>query len=239
MPTPPSAKRLPRSIREQQMLDAAVAVFSRRGFHAAGMDEIAEEAGISKPMVYAYLGTKEELFIACLHREGTRLMEAIARVVEPNLPPDEQLWHGIRAFFAFVGGHRDGWAVLYHQARGQEPFVAEIAGMRRRMIEVVTGLLERAVTRAGVPPGAGDRSGDAVGDPDPGPTDSRAPRSRDLTAMAYALVGVAESLAEWVVEHSDEDAEITATRMMNFVWLGADSRLRGASWRPHPPSAPT
>lgn len=59
------------------MLDAAVKVFSRRGFHAASMDEIADDAGISKPMVYAYLGTKEELFIACLHRESTRMMEAI------------------------------------------------------------------------------------------------------------------------------------------------------------------
>jgi AcrR family transcriptional regulator len=57
--TPPTFKRLPRAVREQQMLDAAVKVFSRRGFHAASMDEIAEDADISKPMVYAYLGTKE------------------------------------------------------------------------------------------------------------------------------------------------------------------------------------
>lgn len=206
------------------MLDAAVAVFSRRGFHAAGMDEIAEEAGISKPMVYAYLGTKEELFVACLHREGTRLMEAIARVVEPDLPPDEQLWRGIRAFFTFVAAHRDGWGVLYRQARGQEPFAAELAGMRRRMIQVVAGLLERAVTRTGATDAAGARR--------PTPGQSGSAPGPDLTAMAYALVGVAESLADWAAEHADEDAEVTATRMMNFVWLGADARLRGASWRP-------
>src|ERR1700752_1279958 len=107
-------KRLPRVVREQQMLDAAVQVFSRRGFHAASMDDIAESAGISKPMVYAYLGTKEELFIACLHREGTRLMEAIAAVGrDENVPAEEQLWRGLRAFFTFVGAYRDGWAVLY------------------------------------------------------------------------------------------------------------------------------
>ena len=80
----PTFKRLPRAVREQQMLDAAVKVFSRRGFHAASMDEIAEDAGISKPMVYAYLGTKEELFVACLHREGTRLIEAIAGAAAPR-----------------------------------------------------------------------------------------------------------------------------------------------------------
>src|SRR5262245_25884515 len=104
------------------MLDAAVAVFSRRGYHAAAMDEIAEVAGISKPMVYAYLGTKEDLFIACLHREATRLAQAVVDVVGPSGPPDEQLWRGLRGFFRFVTAHREGWTVLYRQARGQEPF---------------------------------------------------------------------------------------------------------------------
>ncbi len=66
----PAFKRLPRAVRERQMLDSAVRVFSRRGYHAASMDEIAEDAGISKPMVYAYLGTKEEVFLAALHREA-------------------------------------------------------------------------------------------------------------------------------------------------------------------------
>lgn len=69
------------------MLDAAVRIFSRHGYHGASMDEIAERAGISKPMVYAYLGTKEELFVACLHREGTRMMEAIAGAAAPTCPP--------------------------------------------------------------------------------------------------------------------------------------------------------
>lgn len=202
--------RLPRAIREQQMLDAAVRVFSRRGFHAASMDEVADSAGISKPMVYAYLGTKEELFIACLHREGTRLMEAIAGVVEPDLPVDEQLWRGLRAFFGFVGAHRDGWAVLYRQARGQEPFAAEVAAMRGRMVEVVAGLLGGVIESAG----------------------ARPPRPAELTAMAYALVGAGESLADWVVEHPEEDPELTANRMMHFVWLGADDLLRGATWHP-------
>src|ERR1051326_8560060 len=82
--------RVPRSVRVELMLDAAVGVFSAAGYHAASMDDIAERAGISKPMVYAYLGTKEELFIACVHREGTRLMEAIVAATALDVPPDEQ-----------------------------------------------------------------------------------------------------------------------------------------------------
>jgi AcrR family transcriptional regulator len=196
------------------MLDAAVAVFSAAGFHAASMDEISVRAGISKPMVYAYLGSKEELFIACVHREGTRLMEAIAAAAAPGVPPDEQLWRGLRAFFTFVAAHRDGWSVLYRQARGQERFAAELAGMRQRMVEVVAGLLTRILVGSG-----------------------RQPRPTDVTPMAYALVGAGESLADWAIDHDSEPAEVTATRLMNLVWLGAGELLRGASWRPPAQSA--
>lgn len=190
------------------MLDAAVRVFSRRGFHAASMDEIADDAGISKPMVYAYLGSKEDLFVACLRREATRLMEAIARVADAELPVDEQLWRGLRAFFAFVDAHRDGWSVLYRQARAEQPFAAEIAAMRGRFVDVVTGMLGGVVEVAAARPA----------------------RTEDLTAMAYALVGATESLADWVLDHGKEDPEVTATRMMNFVWVGAARLLQGKLW---------
>jgi len=197
-------KRLPRSVREQQVLDAAVRVFSQRGFHAASMDEIAEAAGVSKPMVYTYLGTKEELFVACLHREATRLMEAIAEVVDPALGLRDQLWSGLRAFFTFVGAHRDGWAVLYRQARGQEPFAAELDAMRRRIVDVVASMLQRAVQAEG-----------------------RQIHGTDLEVSAYVLVGAGESLADWLADHPEADPGKTAGRMMNVAWLGAAQLLRG------------
>ena len=207
MPTTRTFKRLPRQVREQQVLDAAVRVFSRRGFHAASMDEIAEVAGVSKPMVYAYLGTKEELFVACLHREATRLMESIADVVDPTLSLGEQLWSGLRAFFTFVGAHRDGWAVLYRQGRGQEPFAVELAATRRRIVDVVAGMLERAVQAEG-----------------------RQIDGTDLEVSAYALVGAGESLADWLADHPEADPDKTAGRMMTFAWLGAAQLLRGDAW---------
>ncbi|MEU5911012.1 TetR/AcrR family transcriptional regulator [Micromonospora sp. NPDC047527] len=209
MSTPPAFKRLPRAVREQQMLDAAVKVFSKRGFHAASMDEIAEDAGISKPMVYAYLGTKEELFVACLHREGTRMMQAIAGAAAPDLPADVRLWRGLKAFFGFVGAHRDGWAVLYRQARGEQPFAGELAAMRARLVEVVAGMLDHALRAEG-------REVSAV----------------DLEVVAYALVGATESLADWLADHPDADPEKTATRMMNVAWLGAGQLLHGVTWHP-------
>ncbi|WP_018723707.1 TetR/AcrR family transcriptional regulator [Salinispora fenicalii] len=209
MSSTPTFRRLPRAVREQQMLDAAVKVFSRRGYHGASMDEIADDAGISKPMVYAYLGTKEELFVACLHREGTRMMQAIADVVAPDLSADERLWRSLQAFLGFVGAHRDGWAVLYRQARGEQPFAGELTALRRRIVEVVAGMLEHTLRSEG-----------------------REVTETDLEVVAYALVGATESVADWLVDHPEADPEQTATRMMNVAWVGAAQLLAGISWRP-------
>lgn len=191
------------------MLDAAIGVFAQRGFHAATMDEVAERAGVSKPMVYAYLGTKDELFVACLRREAGRLLEAVAGVVDPQLPPDEQLWRGLRGFFTYVGAHRDGWAVLYRQARTREPFASELADMRRAMVEVIAEKL--AATLAG------------HGRPVP---------AEELETMALALVGAGESLADRLVDTPQVDPERTATRLMSAIWLGAQRQLDGEIWRP-------
>ena len=70
-------KRLPRAVREQQMLDAAVEMFSVNGYHETSMDAIAAKAEISKPMLYLYYGSKEELFGACLDRELARFIDAV------------------------------------------------------------------------------------------------------------------------------------------------------------------
>ena len=209
VPSRPTFKRLPRAVREQQMLEAAVRVFARRGFHAASMDEIADEAGISKPMVYAYLGSKDDLFRACVNQEGTRLLESIVAVVRDDLPADEQLWRGLRGFFGFVGAHREGWAVLYRQASSRQPFAGDIAELRSRIVEVIAGMLRRAVLAHGA--------------------EAREP---DLTASAYALVGAAESVADWLADHPEADPDHSAARLMNFTWLGARQLLQGELWQP-------
>lgn len=186
------------------MLDAAVSVFSRRGYHPASMDEISETAGVSKPMIYAYLGPKEDLFTACIRREGARLADGIAAAVGTVHRPDERLRAGLLAFFRFVLDHRDGWIVLYRQARGQGgTFAEEIAGMRQRMILVVAGLLTHA--------DGGDSSD----------------RIAQAMPTAHALAGAAEALSDWGLEQPGMTAESLADRLMDFVWNGLGHRVRG------------
>lgn len=201
-------RRLPRAVREQQMIDAAVQVFSRRGYHAASMDDISEVAHISKPMIYAYLGSKEELFTACIRREAGRLAESIAGAAQRGISPDEQLWRGLLAFFAFVAEHRDGWIVLYRQARVQGgSFAEEVAAIRNRMVVLVAGLVAAAV-----------------------PAEQAASAS-ESTPIAHALVGAAEALAEWGLGNPHVSPEAQATRLMNVVWVGLADLVRGEHWR--------
>ncbi|WP_156204888.1 TetR/AcrR family transcriptional regulator [Streptomyces lycii] len=208
-------RRLPRAVREQQMLDAAVTTFARRGYGAASMDEIAELAGVSKPLVYLYLHSKEELFSACVRREADALVTAVRAAVEgPDAPADRQLWSGLRGFFAHTAERPDGWAVLYNQARTHgEPFAGEVAAMREEIITFVTQLIAAAA-----------REDDCV----PDLTD------RDVAGLAYALVGAAESMAGWAngAEGSGESAKETAALLMNFAWAGLANLMEGRPWTP-------
>ncbi|MFJ9664097.1 TetR/AcrR family transcriptional regulator [Streptomyces sp. NPDC101219] len=205
-------KRMPRAVREQQMLDAAVRTFGQRGYMAASMDEIAELAGVSKPLVYLYLNSKEDLFTACIRREAKALTEAVRAGARPGLPADRQLWSGLTAFFAHTARHPDGWAVLHLQARTHgEVFAAEVAAMRAEIVAFVTQLILAAAR-------------EAHRDPDL--------PEREVSGLAEALVGAAESLADWANATPGATARQAAATLMNFAWAGLGNLMTGAVWSP-------
>ncbi|WP_371478607.1 TetR/AcrR family transcriptional regulator [Kitasatospora sp. NBC_00315] len=215
-------KRLPRKVREQQMLDAAVQVFSRRGFHAASMDEVAEHARVSKPLLYLYLGSKEEIFSACIAREADRLVNAIgAATPADGGDPAEQLWDGLTAFLTHVAENRAGWVVLYRQARSRsDSLAAQVARARAEIVDTVTGLVRQAME----PSGRGIAGGDY------------AALRRESAAVAHALVGAADALAEWALAVPGEQPRATARRLMDLVWIGLERRAKGEGF--HPPGEP-
>lgn len=203
-------KRMPRAVREQQMLDAAVRTFGRRGYMAASMDEIAELAGVSKPLVYLYLNSKDDLFSACIRREAAALVAAVRAGVATEVPADRQLWDGLRAFFAHTAEHPDAWSVLHLQARTHGGrFAQEAAGMREEIVTFVTGLIATSAREAHENPDLPDRQ---------------------VAGLAEALVGAAESLADWANTTEGVTAKEAAATLMNFAWAGLENLMGGRAW---------
>jgi AcrR family transcriptional regulator len=186
-------KRLPRAVREQQMLDAAVQMFSVNGYHETSMDAIAAEAQISKPMLYLYYGSKEELFGACLDRELTRFIDAVRADIDPDQSPKDLLRNTIASFLHYIDANRASWIVMYTQATSSQAFAHTVREGRDRIVDLVARLL-RAGTR----------------NPDP---------DTDFDMMAVALVGAGEAVATRL-STGDTDVDEAAELMINLFWRG-------------------
>ena len=130
-------KRLPRAVREQQMLDAAVQMFSINGYHETSMDAIAAQAEISKPMLYLYYGSKEELFGACLDRELTRFVDVVRADIDFKQSPKDLLRNAVLSFLNYIDANRASWIVLYTQATSSQAFAHTVREGRERIIDLV------------------------------------------------------------------------------------------------------
>ena len=104
-------KGVPRADREQQILDAAVAEFGERGYAHASVAAIARRAGISKPLVYEYFGSKDGLYLACLSRAGTHLVDRVAAAQSGMTL--RRAGDTLAAIFSALDGRRLDWAVIF------------------------------------------------------------------------------------------------------------------------------
>ncbi|MBJ8344852.1 TetR/AcrR family transcriptional regulator [Antrihabitans sp. YC2-6] len=111
-PAVAGTKGVPRGEREQQILDVAAAEFASRGFTGASMASIAERAGISKPLIYSYFGSRDQLHLACIRRAGEPLVAAVA-AAQTDVPAGARAARTMAAIFAALAEHRFDWAVLY------------------------------------------------------------------------------------------------------------------------------
>jgi len=115
-------RRMQRADRERQLLDVAAAEFGSRGYAHASMDRIAEEAGVTKPLLYNYFGSKDGLAVACVDRAGARLVEAVAAA--QTGPALGRVTQTLAAIFRTLEGSRYDWSVLYDATLrpGTEPW---------------------------------------------------------------------------------------------------------------------
>ena len=197
--------------RRAGILDAALAVFSARGFHSSSIDDIAREAGTSKALIYEHFESKQGLYADLLERNANELFERLASAlagvgVESGAA---RLATGLDAFFSFVEERRDAWRILFRDV--VDPETSAVLG---RMVEQVTAVVAALIAQD---PGAKVRDED---------------NEQGIRVLAQMLVGAVQSVANWWAEHPEVAREHAVEMVMDFAWVGLDRLSRGERWSP-------
>jgi AcrR family transcriptional regulator len=206
----PTRRRLTAEERRTGILDAALAVFSQRGYHAASIDDIASEAGVSKALIYEHFASKQELYADLIARNARELNQRVVGAlvgveVESGVG---RLATGLEAFFAFVEERRDAWRMLFRETT--DPDAAAVVD---RMVEQVTVEVTGLIA---LDPGA--RALDDRG------------AERALRLLAEMLVGGVQSMANWWADHPEVPRAQMVEIAMDFAWLGLERLSRGERW---------
>jgi AcrR family transcriptional regulator len=176
-------KGVPRAEREGQILAVAVDEFAERGYAGASMVSIAAKAGISKPLIYQYFGSKDGLFLACLHQVAGALLE---RLEDAWKHEDDSVLSRVRtlqAVFEALEPQRVAWQLLYDPSMPEDGEIAEIAtGYQHRTEEIAASGSERFLRVRGH-----STAGDA-------------------SALSAVWMGLVNSLVEWWLKHPEESA---------------------------------
>lgn len=185
-------KGVPRAEREGQILDAAATEFGDRGYAAASVTAVALAAGISKPLVYSYFGSKDGLFLACLRRGADRVIadiEAARHARGVRLPAET-----LRAIFTALAPRPADWSLIHDTtAPAGSRSAAAAAGYRARLDDL-------ADEGVGV-------FLDERGNTDP----------RDASALARVWNSAITALVTWWVAHPAETAEDMSARCERLV----------------------
>ena len=157
------------------------------------MNDIAEAAGVTKPVLYQHFGSKRGLFLELLDDLGTRLRVAVRDAVASADGPRRQVDAGFAAWFKWVDLNRDGFSVLFDSEVRRDPEFAELAAKaQRQMADTVA----EYIVADGIP----------------------ADRQR---LLAYGIVGLGESTCRrWIAKEIDLDADELAAQVADLAWSG-------------------
>ncbi|MGE7436867.1 TetR/AcrR family transcriptional regulator [Kitasatospora sp. NPDC001175] len=121
----PRGARLPRSARREQLLGAAQEVFVAHGYHAAAMDDIADRAGVSKPVLYQHFPGKLELYLALLDKHCDALVEATRQALSATTDNKQRVAATMEAYFNYVSSESGAFRLVFESDLTNEPAVRE------------------------------------------------------------------------------------------------------------------
>jgi AcrR family transcriptional regulator len=178
----------------------ALEVFGEQGFHPTSMNDVADAAGVTKPVLYQHFRSKRDLYREVLTDVGAQLLDAITKATAAAVSPHEQVELGFAAYFRFVAANEAAFRVLFGGGtRRDEEFAAQVAKVEGAVAEAIAALIEVE----GLP-------------------------SAHRRQLAHGLVGLAEGTSRvWMAEGADQPPEELAGLVADFAWRGLRG-IRGA-----------
>ncbi|MFT3661411.1 MAG: TetR/AcrR family transcriptional regulator [Gordonia sp. (in: high G+C Gram-positive bacteria)] len=141
--------RLPRSARRRQLLDAASEIFVERGYHSAGMDEIAAAAGVSKPVLYQHFPSKLDLYIAVVDNHAEKLVSDVNRALLTTTDNRQRVRAAVGAFFDFIDEDNSGYRLIFSSDAKDPAVIRRVEGATEACVDAVYGLV---MTDSGLDP---------------------------------------------------------------------------------------
>ena len=156
------------------------------------MDQIAEAAGVTKPLLYQHFGSKRRLYLELLDHVGQQLTDAIAKATAQASTPHEQVVAGFRTYFLFVDGNRSAFTLLFGSgARRDDEFADKVRAVEDGIADLIAPLIE-------------------VGTP-----------HAHRRLLAHGLVGLAEGVSrDWLARESRLEPEVAADLVATLAWAG-------------------
>jgi AcrR family transcriptional regulator len=200
--TRPTRRRLSAPDRRAAILDSALEVFSGRGYHGASIDEIAQEGGISKALIYEHFPSKRDLHASLLERHVQEIFERLAESAATPDPGEVRLRAGVDAFFEWVETHPRAFRLLF-----RDTFEADVAEVLQRLQNQATFAIAGLMATEPIVVHA------AVGESE---------RRLGVEMLAQQLSGAVQSLAIWWQDHPQVKRPFLVDSVMDFAWIGLD-----------------
>ena len=182
--------RVPRAVRERQLVELAEQLFAERGFARTSMDELARQAGVTKPVIYELFESKDGLFRACVDRAIERMADSIVEAFRSETEPEARLRAAGLAFLRFARDNRVAWDLMAMQTR----FAEQAQAVRRDQAQLIRTLMAE-IAPEGTDP-------------------------QELEAVAYAVNSAYEGAAHWMWEHPDTPVEQAADWLVALLLPG-------------------
>jgi len=199
-PAAPRGTRLPRQARRRQLLGAAQEVFVAQGYHAAAMDEIAERAGVSKPVLYQHFPSKLELYLALLDQHAERLVDRVREALASTTDNKARVAASVSAYFDFVDGGDGAFRLVFESDLRNDPAVA---GRVERMTQACVDAIAETIAH------------------------DTGYRAEEAQLLSIGLSGLMEVGARWWLTSPDRIPKERAVELlMGLAWRGISGAPR-------------